>query len=254
MGAHLLANRSLAALGIAPDPNRIGLDLVMAANPEKDPKQSLLSSLANSLTGMPVWDLVTGVFKLGKKVWYAYTMGSLYEVLEHESTLELLDTRGVMAHFKKRQKVRYLQDNIIAYQDQAWGDGQILLNYRCSPGRAVDFYRPGRKTFILIALHEQRSCGDIDEFNMEWDMRDGFLRENELWQTDINHPTRHLQIQIIFPKTRPPQRATLIEDTRRKAMTLDDRYQYRLADGRWKILWETDRVRTNESYTVQWEW
>jgi hypothetical protein len=119
VGAHLLANRSLAALGIAPNPNRIGLVLVMAANPAKDPRQSLLSSLANSLAGMPIWDLVTGVYRLGKKVWYAYTMGSLYEVLEHESTLELLDARGVTAHFRKRQKVCYLQDNIIAYQDQA---------------------------------------------------------------------------------------------------------------------------------------
>ncbi len=42
-------------------------------------------------------------------------------MLEYESTLELLDRKGEKAIFKKRQKVRYLQDNIIAYQDQAWG-------------------------------------------------------------------------------------------------------------------------------------
>src|SRR5688572_14872559 len=54
----------------------------------------------------------------------------LYEVLEYEGTLELLDKRGVRAQFRKREKVRYLQNSTIAYQDQAWGDGKILLNYK----------------------------------------------------------------------------------------------------------------------------
>jgi len=54
----------------------------------------------------------------------------MYEVLEYESTLELKDRGGKRATFKKREKVRYLQDNVIAYQDQAWGDGEILVNYR----------------------------------------------------------------------------------------------------------------------------
>jgi len=48
----------------------------------------------------------------------------LYEVLEHQATLELLDQQGKHARFRKYQKVRYLQDDVIAYQDQAWGDGK----------------------------------------------------------------------------------------------------------------------------------
>ena len=45
------------------------------------------------------------------------------QYLEYESTLELLDPEGTRATFKKRKKLRYLQDNVIAYQDQALGDG-----------------------------------------------------------------------------------------------------------------------------------
>ncbi len=45
------------------------------------------------------------------------------QYLEYESTLELLDQEDIHATFKKRKKIRYLQDNIIAYQDEAWGDG-----------------------------------------------------------------------------------------------------------------------------------
>ncbi len=98
----------------------------------------------------------------------------LYEVLEYETTLELLDKEGEHAIFHKRQQVRYLQNNIIAYQDQAWGDGQILRNYRCSPGQSVDRYKLGHKTLILISLREIKQRGDIDEFNIQWEMRNGF--------------------------------------------------------------------------------
>jgi hypothetical protein len=44
-----------------------------------------------------------------------------YEVLKYEAILELKDRGGKRATFKKHEKVRYLQNNAIAYQDQAWG-------------------------------------------------------------------------------------------------------------------------------------
>jgi hypothetical protein len=48
----------------------------------------------------------------------------MYEVLAYESTLELLDDRGLRARFQKHERIRYLQSNIIAYQDQAWETGR----------------------------------------------------------------------------------------------------------------------------------
>ena len=89
------------------------------------------------------------------------------------------DQEGKSATFKKREKVRYLQDNTIAYQDQAWGDGEILVDYRCSPGTPVDRYRSGYKTYILISRREVKNKGNVDEFNVEWGIRQGFLRHTE---------------------------------------------------------------------------
>ena len=100
----------------------------------------------------------------------------LYEVLDYEAMLELEDPEGTRATFKKREKVRYLRDNGIAYQDQAWGDGEILVDYRCTPGTPVDRYRSGYKTYILISRREVKNKGDVDEFNIEWSIRQGFLR------------------------------------------------------------------------------
>lgn len=178
----------------------------------------------------------------------------MYEVLEHESTLELFEKLGEKAIFHKRQKVRYLQDYIIAYQDQAWGDGEILVDYRCTPGTAVDFYRPGNKTYILISLRGIKKRGDTDFFDIQWKIRNGFLRKQELWETEINHITQRLRVVVIFPKTRPPIRAWLIENIRQKTSLLGDEAQRQLPDGRWEVAWETDQPRLHERYGLQWEW
>jgi hypothetical protein len=69
----------------------------------------------------------------------------MYEVLAYEAELTLLDEKGSKARLTKRQQVRFLQDNIIAYQDQAWGDGNIFVEYRCTPGVEVDRYRDGHR-------------------------------------------------------------------------------------------------------------
>ena len=41
---------------------------------------------------------------------------SMYELLKYDSTLEILDPQGKLAVFKRRQRVRFLQSNIIAFQ------------------------------------------------------------------------------------------------------------------------------------------
>jgi len=178
----------------------------------------------------------------------------LYEVLEYESILELKDKLGENAYFCKREKVRYLQNSIIAYQDQAWGDGDILLNYRCTPGTPVDRYRPGNRTYILISLRNVRNKGDIDEFKIEWGIHKGFLRPSELWETDVSHPTRQMTIQIVFPKMRPPTRVGLIESNLRKTTSLSQEGISQYPDGRWLVKWETQSVRLNEKYIIEWDW
>ena len=126
----------------------------------------------------------------------------MYHVLDYQSTLELLDAKGKSARFEKQKKIEYLQDNIIAHQDCAWGDGKILLNYRCHPGKAVDRYRSGYKTFILLALHEIKNRGDVDSFHITWKMKDGFLKPDGFWETIISQKTRQISIHVIFPKKR----------------------------------------------------
>jgi len=221
-------------------------------NPKLSPKR--LSQLLALILSSPWLETLIELWKIIQKLLRGLADEVMYEVLEYEFTLELLDECGKHALVHKREKVRYLQNNIIAYQDEAWGDGKILLDYRCTPGVSVDRYRPGKKTYILISLREVKNRGNIDEFNIEWKIRNGFLRSIELWDATINNRMRKFKLQVIFPKSRPPLRASLVEDMTRKARVLGEDEQIRLPDGRWSVAWETNRPRLHETYSLKWEW
>jgi hypothetical protein len=147
-----------------------------------------------------------------------------------------------------------LQDGIIAFQDYAWGDGEILLNYSTSRGKAVDRYRAGYKTYILISLREVKNKGNIDEFNIQWNISNGFLTKDGYWSTDVSQRTKHIKMNIIFPKSRPPQQLMIEESNRKRTRDLGNETKKRLPDGRWRVTWETNKPRLYEVYVLRWIW
>lgn len=194
------------------------------------------------------------IWKVGRKVMRGLSSEGLYEVIDYESTLELHDRQGEKATFSKRQKVRYLQNHTIAFEDQAWGDGKILIDYNCSPGTPVDQYRIDYKTLILISLREVKNRGDSDTFNIRWGIRNGFSKNTELWATEVRRRIRNLKVSLIFPEDRPPQRWVLIEKNRQRTLSLGKESRQKLPDGRWKIRWEKHKPKLFETYILKWEW
>ncbi len=76
----------------------------------------------------------------------------MYEILDYEATLEILDLKGKKAVLTRREVIRFLQDNVVAIHDHAWGDGELFAEYRCQPGAPVDSYEDGSKWNVLISL------------------------------------------------------------------------------------------------------
>jgi hypothetical protein len=178
----------------------------------------------------------------------------MYEILEFDSTLELADPKGETAIFKRRQRVKFLQDNVIAFQDCAWGDGELFGDYQCSPGTEVDRYQEGDRWNVLISLRETKSAGDVDDFHIERTVKNGFIQDDEWRQTEIRHRTRHLRLAVIFPKERHCRRAVLIERNRNRTTVLNQGHFSDLPDGRQVLAWETRNPRRFEVYTIKWRW
>lgn len=178
----------------------------------------------------------------------------IYEVLEYDSVLDLKDATGATAVLERRQKVRFLQDNVIAYEDQVWGEGDPFAGYECSPGVPVDSYCDGYKTKVLISLRETKQRGDITEFRFRRTIANGFTEANEWLQTEISHRTRHLRLSVIFPSDRPCQHAVMVERNRNRTTRLGPSHSSQLTDGRQVLTWERRHPCINEFYTLKWLW
>lgn len=215
---------------------------------------SLTDTILKTIPNLPWLEIAAQAWHLSRKLWQGLADEGLYEVLSYESRLVLQDEFGRHAQFSKREKVRYQQNHIIAYQDHAWGDGEILQDYTCTPGVVVDCYRPGQRTFLLISLREAKKRGDEDEFQMEWGIKNGFKRNHELWETEIRHRTKQMTIQLVFPGARPPKRVWVSEVLHRRRHLLSDENKVVLFDGSIQISWHNSKPRLNERYQFHWEW
>ena len=178
----------------------------------------------------------------------------IYEVLDHDTTVELVDTEGKVATVERRQTVRFLQDNLVAFADYAWGDGTTLANYECSPGVPVDVYDDGSKHTILISLREAKSRGDILRFKTHRKILRGFTKHNEWWETEIYRRTKHLKVAIIFPQERKCRRAVITQRSTNRTTALGSQHFHFLADGRQQLTWEITNPKLHDRYTVKWRW
>lgn len=219
------------------------------------PWSNSLLNLILALLKMDIGDIVSSLAKLARQIKFLLPQQQgIYEVLEYDTQLELKDTEGKTAVYRKQQKVRFLQNNIIAYQDKAWGDGDIFADYKCSPGIPVDRYREGHRYRILISLRGSKDRGDEEEFRIERTIKDGFTNETEDFQVEIDHKTDHLKMSVLFPKSRLPKQVSLIEQNLARVTLLSSDHIKKLLDGRQCVQWETDHPRLFEAYIMRWVW
>ena len=197
--------------------------------------------------------LAGGVRKLYDRLARWRSQG-VYEVLDHDTTLELMDPDGKVAIVTRRQRVKFMQDNVVAIADHAWGDGDIFAEYSCRPGVPVDLYERGSRHTVLISLRETRSRGDVLRFRIRRKIVGGFTEANEWWETEIYHRTKRMRIAVIFPQGRRCQRATLTQRSTNRTVPLGPQHFRFIEDGRQKLTWETRRPKLHDRYTIRWRW
>jgi hypothetical protein len=178
----------------------------------------------------------------------------MYRVGNHQATLELMDSEGKVAIHTKRQQVIFLHDDVFAIQDQAWGDGNIFAEYKCTPGVMVDRYKEGYRWKILISLRTMKNKGDQDEFFIERTITDGFTTPTVNFQTQVDHPMDSLSVNVIFPSKRHPKRIDYIEQNMKRSHILGPEHKTSLSGGRIQYSWHIKKPILHESYIIRWEW
>lgn len=213
---------------------------------------SWLSPLLSPL--LQEWRLLISV-AYNLYTWFAQGSDKgMYEILDYDTTLELLDSRGRSAVIYKRQKVRFLQDHTLVFQDYAWGEGEIFADYKCAPGVVVDRYQAGDRWNILISLRAVKSKGDVEDFYIERTVKDGFIHDDEWFQVEIRHSTNHLRLAVVFPQKRHCRRALLWQRSSNRTTELGNDAIVDLPDGRQLVSWEATKITPLDVFTIRWQW
>ena len=118
-----------------------------------------LLQLATTKDPLPVLAKLLAAWQKVMMVWLRSKYHGMYEILDYESTLEIVDARGDTAVLRRREVIRFLQDNVVAIHDHAWGDGQIFADYSCQPRTPVESYKDGSKFDVSISLRETKNGG-----------------------------------------------------------------------------------------------
>ncbi|KAB2863612.1 MAG: hypothetical protein F9K46_05615 [Anaerolineae bacterium] len=213
-----------------------------------------LFNLGHILSVQDVVALLKVVLEAGRYIRRFHQPPGMYEVLEHHARLELHDIKGKKATYFKDQKVRFLQNHIMAYQDQAWGDGNIFADYKCSPGVAVDRYQQGNVWRILISLRQTKHKGDLETFHIERSIEDGFIKTIEHFQARIDHPTQHLSMSVTFPVKRFPKHVAVVAQNTNRTIELNVSNIQTLPNGQTLATWSMEYPKVGEAYNLRWEW
>jgi hypothetical protein len=224
----------------------------MSISDDKQHPPSLLRRLLKNLS----LDWLSLAFDATQSLrrWLCTSPTRPYEILDYKATVELLDTTGVKAVFRKQQRVKFLQNSIIAFEDYAWGDGDILAEYQCAPGVVVDKYKEGDRWNILVSLRDTKSIGDVEQSHIEQKVRNTYLKDEGWLQTEIRRHTRHLTMSVMFPQKRHCKRAIVTQRSANRTTELGLDHFDVLPDGGQLVSWETNHVRSYEVYTLKWRW
>ena len=219
----------------------------MTLLPSLEGLQSQIAPIQTVTQLLDLWDIITRLYD-------KFRSRGMYEILDYDSTLDIRDPQGTKAILTRREEIRFLQDNIVAIHDHAWGDGELFAKYQCQPGVPVDIYEDGSKYNILISLRETKNKGDTIQLWIERIIKGGFCEKEEWLETEIDHWMHKLKIAIIFPKERPCRRATLSRRSSGYTTMLTQEHFALLPDGRQKLTWETDHPKLHDCYTIKWVW
>ncbi len=178
----------------------------------------------------------------------------MYEILTYTVTLTLLDKEGNQAILERQERVRFLQNNVIALYDHAWGDGQLFTGYRVAPGRVADRFKVGSRYHTLISLRDTKHCGDVLNYRVRRRIVQGFANKDEWLEAEVDHATHKLKLCVIFPADRVCQAASVIQAGTNKRILLTGRSFRQKSDGRQFLTWTVNKPPLGERYALHWEW
>lgn len=131
-----------------------------------------------------------------------------FETIKFSGKVEILDREGHVARFRRRQRIRFLEDGVTTFFDRVWGEGVLFANYHAKAMRLIDAI-PTRKGYVVVlALPRPFKKGEVFEVETQRRIVGAFIYDWGYWDSTMAVPTERLQIDVLTPSglnTRRPE-------------------------------------------------
>jgi hypothetical protein len=122
-----------------------------------------------------------------------------FETIKFSGRVEILDREGRVARFRRRQRIRFLEDGVSVFFDRIWGEGVLLAGYQTSSLRIIDAI-PSRKGYVIaLALPRPFSRGEVLDIETERRIVGAFVYDWGYWDSAMAVPTELLAIDVRTP-------------------------------------------------------
>ena len=188
---------------------------------------------------------------LGRLIAQLDDLRPLYEVKDYQAGLEVLDAKGKRAIYTKRERLRFLRNNVTSLYDYGWGTGEAFASHRVHPGRIVERQKIGSRHRSLVVFPQPKHAGDEMTLSVRRLWKNTLTGHNGWVEMEVYYPTRRARLSVTLPRSRPVRSARLVET--RRQFSLPSRATT-ISDGRQKLQWSTTAPQVGDRYTLEWDW
>lgn len=175
----------------------------------------------------------------------------LYEVLDYKASLDVLDAKGRTAVYQKRERVRFLRDQVTSFPDFGWGTGETFASHRVRPGRIVERRPVGPRHRSLVVLAEPQNRGDELTFEVRRLIRKGITGKRNWLEAEVNQPMGRLALCVTLPASRRVRGARLLRHREAAETAVAVRTD---AQGKQQLSVRVVKPQLGELYTLEWGW
>jgi hypothetical protein len=167
--------------------------------------------------------------------------------------LYLLDVAGKLARYQKTSRFVVMAGELNSYNEGVTADGSAA-KFISMRGTVVETVKEHGFYISRIDLGHTLQTGSQFTNTYCVDLVNCFTNSEEQWSQELAFPTKHLTMQVHFPKARPPKsvRCKAIEGTGDKllkqAALIVELY------GRKSIVWEVDKPEVHAVFKLEWSW
>ena len=105
-----------------------------------------------------------------------------------------------------------------------------------------------------MSRREIKHRGDVLTYRIRQRIANGFTEGEEWLETEVDHPTHYLELNIVFPKARQCRQAVLVETSTTKRTPLSSQAFKKMRNGTQILTWSVKNPTIGERYAIQWTW